>query len=101
MAIKIDPKRELKQLYTAGREPELVDVPELSFLTIDGHGDPNRTPHYLAAIEALYAVAYAIKFAIKRDGGPGLHGRPAGGTVVDRGHDPLQHRTTSRAGRGR
>ena len=42
MTAKIDPKRELKQLYSAQQAPELVDVPELSFLMIDGHGDPNR-----------------------------------------------------------
>ena len=47
-----------------------VDVPELSFLMIDGHGDPNRSPRYPAAVEALYAVSYTLKFAIKRGGGP-------------------------------
>jgi hypothetical protein len=67
---KIDPKRELRQLYSARSTPELVDVPELSFLMIDGHGDPNRSPRYQAAVEALYAVSYALKFAIKRAGGP-------------------------------
>ena len=67
---KIDPKRELRQLYSARTAPELVDVPELSFLMIDGHGDPNRSPRYQAAVEALYAVSYALKFAIKHAGGP-------------------------------
>jgi hypothetical protein len=70
MAAKIDPKRELKQLYSARQTPELVDVPALGFLMIDGHGDPNRSPRYQAAVEALYAVSYALKFAIKRAGGP-------------------------------
>jgi hypothetical protein len=70
MTAKIDPKRQLKQLYSARQAPELVDVPELSFLMIDGHGDPNRSPRYQAAVEALYAVSYTLKFAIKRGGGP-------------------------------
>jgi hypothetical protein len=70
MTVKIDPKRELKHLYGARQTPELVDVPELSFLVIDGHGDPNRSPRYQAAVEALYALSYALKFAIKRAGGP-------------------------------
>jgi hypothetical protein len=70
MTAKIDPKRELRQLYGARQVPEFVDVPELSFLMIDGHGDPNRSPRYQAAVEALYAVSYALKFAIKRGGGP-------------------------------
>jgi hypothetical protein len=40
-ATKLDLRRELKTLYAppAGR-PVLVDVPELSFLMVDGEGDP-------------------------------------------------------------
>ena len=63
---RIDPKRELRELYTAGHEPVKVEVPELAFLMIDGHGDPNTTTEYGEAIEALYTVAYTAKFAIKR-----------------------------------
>jgi hypothetical protein len=70
MTAKIDPKRELKHFYSARQTPELVDVPELGFLMIDGHGDPNRSPRYQAAVEALYAVSSTLKFAIKRAGGP-------------------------------
>jgi hypothetical protein len=40
-------------------------VPELRYIVIDGHGDPNTAPAYAAAVEALYAVAYALKFASK------------------------------------
>ena len=40
-ATKVDLKREFKSLYTAGLEPSLVEVPELTFLMIDGRGDPN------------------------------------------------------------
>jgi len=47
--------------------PKLVEVPELSFLMIDGHGDPNTAPAFVAAVEALYPVAYALKFASKRE----------------------------------
>ncbi len=65
---KVDFKREYKELYTAPREPVLVDVPELAFLMIDGHGDPNTAAEYSQAIEALFTVAYTLKFAIKRAG---------------------------------
>ena len=65
-ATKIDYRHELHQLYHAGRVPELIDVPELSFLMIDGHGDPNTAPEYAEAIGALYTVSYTAKFAIKR-----------------------------------
>jgi hypothetical protein len=63
---KIDYKRELSELYRAGREPGIVDVPELAFLMIDGHGDPNTAAEYREAIEALYTIAYGAKFAVKR-----------------------------------
>jgi hypothetical protein len=33
---------------------------------IDGEGDPGTAPAYREAIEALYAVAYTVKFAAKR-----------------------------------
>ena len=45
--MKVDYKRELKHLYSAPREPSMVDVPELAFLMIDGHGDPNTAPSIL------------------------------------------------------
>ena len=65
-ASKVDFKRELRAVYSAGSEPVIVDVPELAFLMIDGHGDPNTAPEYAKAVQALYPVAYAAKFAVKR-----------------------------------
>lgn len=63
---KIDYKHELRELYAPRGEPVIVDVPDLAFLMLDGHGDPNTTPEFSEAIEALYTVAYAAKFAVKR-----------------------------------
>src|SRR5512143_881263 len=63
---KIDFKRELRKLYRAPREPELVEVPELAFLMIDGHGDPNTSDDYRDAIVTLFSIAYTLKFALKR-----------------------------------
>jgi hypothetical protein len=62
---KIDYKRELHELYAPGGEPLIVNAPELAYVMIDGHGDPNTTHEYGEAIEALYAVAYSAKFAVK------------------------------------
>ena len=56
----------MRELYAPAREPSLVEVPDLAFLMVDGHGDPNTAPEFSEAIEALYTVAYAAKFAIKR-----------------------------------
>lgn len=63
---KVDYKRELSELYRAAREPAIVEVPELAFLMIDGHGDPNTAAEYREAVEALYTIAYTAKFAVKR-----------------------------------
>lgn len=41
-------------------------VPAARFLAVDGAGDPNTSPDYAAAVEALFALAYTIKFAVKR-----------------------------------
>ena len=65
--IKVDLKKQLKHLYLpSAREFVVVDVPPMQFLMIDGHGDPNTAQEYKDAIEALYAVAYRIKFASKK-----------------------------------
>jgi hypothetical protein len=63
---KIDFKREFKELYAPRKTPAMVDVPELAFLMIDGSGDPNTSQDYRDAVEALFAVSYGLKFAIKR-----------------------------------
>jgi hypothetical protein len=34
---------------------------------VDGHGDPNKVPEYQDAVEALYAVAYRLKFLSKKE----------------------------------
>jgi hypothetical protein len=65
---KVDLKKELKHLYKPPKGKfTVVDVPEMNFLMIDGHGDPNTSPEYQDAVEALYALAYTIKFALKDD----------------------------------
>jgi hypothetical protein len=62
----VDLRRELRDCYTAGRDPALVRVPELTFLMADGQGDPNTSASYGEAVQALYATAYAVRFALKR-----------------------------------
>lgn len=64
---KIDFKTEYKALYTApSRDFVLVEVPPLSYLMFDGHGDPNTAPDYQQAVEALYSLSYTLKFMSKR-----------------------------------
>lgn len=64
---KIDFKRELKEQYTASAKAvSIVTVPAMNYLMIDGHGSPNTAQSYQEAIQALYALAYGLKFKIKR-----------------------------------
>ena len=66
---KIDFKKEWKHLYQPPKKDfQVVEVPPLNFLMVDGHGDPNSAPEYAAAVETLYGVAYKIKFFSKKGG---------------------------------
>ena len=64
---KVDLKKELKDLYQPSAKAVCeVNVPALTYLMIDGQGDPNASKSYAAAVEALFAVSYAIKFMVKK-----------------------------------
>ena len=63
---RIDFKNEYRSLYSAGRDFGLVEVPPLSYLMYDGHGDPNTAPVYAQAVEALYSLSYTLKFMSRR-----------------------------------
>ncbi|WP_127792616.1 GyrI-like domain-containing protein [Agromyces sp. LHK192] len=70
---KFDLKRAHPSLYAASaraaKDWVLVDVPPMRYLAVDGHGDPNAAPAYREAVEGLYATAYTVKFASKRESG--------------------------------
>ncbi len=62
-----DIKKERKALYAPKPDGfEVVDVPEMAFLMVDGHGDPNTTLAYREAVEALYAASYAVRAVAKK-----------------------------------
>ena len=65
--LKVDFKKSFKDLYHPPKEFVVVDVPEMQFLMVDGHGDPNEAQEYQDAVEALYALAYKLKFISKRN----------------------------------
>ena len=69
MTDKIDFKKTLDTYRARRGEFRIVDVPDLQYLMIDGHGDPNTSSAFVEAIETLYPVAYRLKFASKRDVG--------------------------------
>jgi hypothetical protein len=63
---KIDFKKELKNLYNpSAKEVSIVEVPDMNFLMVDGEGSP-ASLQYIASLEAIYPVAYALKFIVKK-----------------------------------
>jgi hypothetical protein len=64
---KMDFKKELKPLYQASAKEALqVQVPPLSYLMVDGQGDPNTAQSYKDALEALFPMAYTLKLMVKK-----------------------------------
>lgn len=63
---KIDFKKELKELYRpTHKEVSVVTVPPMQYLMIDGEGPPENNPLFEGAMEALYPLAYKLKFMAK------------------------------------
>lgn len=77
---KVDYKKELSSIYHASAKAvSVVEVPAMNLLMVDGAGDPNTVSRFHEAIEALFNVAYALKFMIKK-----------GGAAIDYGVMPLE-----------
>ena len=63
-----DIKKALPELYAPKRGGfHVVDVPEIAFLMVDGHGDPNTSPAYTEAVTALYTLSYTVRAIVKTD----------------------------------
>ncbi|MEU4624646.1 GyrI-like domain-containing protein [Actinoplanes sp. NPDC023801] len=67
MTLKTDFKKEIAAYSARSGRFDIIDVPDLKYLMIDGHGDPN-TGVMTEATEALYPLAYRLKFAAKKQG---------------------------------
>ena len=64
--MKVDFKKTLATYQAKAGSFQIVDVPAMRYLMVDGHGNPNSSPEFTAAVESLYPVAYKLKFASKR-----------------------------------
>ena len=67
---KLDLRRKYKHLYQpSARKVEVVEVPELSFVMLDGRIEkghsPGDSPAFLEAIQALFGISYTLKFQSK------------------------------------
>jgi hypothetical protein len=64
---KLDLKKQWKHLYQpAAGAVTAVDVPPLTYLMVDGQGDPNTSQSFQEAVEALYSLSYTLKFTLKK-----------------------------------
>ncbi|MGZ6317033.1 MAG: GyrI-like domain-containing protein [Anaerolineales bacterium] len=67
----LDLKKELKYLYApSAKKVEVVQVPRMQFAMIDGaieRGEgPGTSPGFAEATQALYGIAYTLKFTLKK-----------------------------------
>jgi hypothetical protein len=68
---KLDLRKTLKHLYQpSARKVEVVEVPELQFLMVEGRIEKGKTPgdspSFLEAVQALFGASYALKFQSKQ-----------------------------------
>ncbi|WP_040831554.1 GyrI-like domain-containing protein [Nocardia jiangxiensis] len=64
---KTDFRKTLDSYRARSGQLRVLEVPPLRYVMVDGRGDPNTSPEFTAAAEALYPVAYKLKFASKQD----------------------------------
>ena len=71
MANVLDYKKENKELYSPKIIPEIINVPAMNFVVIDGKGDPNdKNGEFNEAIPVLYSIQYTIKMSKKGENIP-------------------------------
>jgi len=57
---KVDYKKDHKDLYLPKTSPAIIDVPSMTFIMVDGSGDP-ADKEYQNAISVLYSLSYTVK----------------------------------------
>lgn len=61
-----DYKKEYKEFYLPAQKPQIITVPAMNFVAVQGKGDPNDPAgEYKAALELLYGIAFTIKMSYK------------------------------------
>lgn len=69
MEPKVDVTKVLPSYRARRGRFDLVDVPDLQYLMVDGRGDPNTSPDFPAAVQTLYPLAYTLKAVGRREHG--------------------------------
>lgn len=63
--MKVEWKKQEKELYLPKAEPVLVTVPKQKFFTIRGEGNPNEA-EFAEKVGTLYSLAYAVRMMPKK-----------------------------------
>lgn len=59
-------RKQEKKIYLPKNNPEIVEIPEFEFVTIEGSGSP-QNKIFAEYIGVLYSVSYAIKMNLKKE----------------------------------
>ncbi len=63
-----DYKKEYKDFYQPKNKPEIIAIPKMKFIAVNGKGNPNdANGEYSKSITLLYGVAYTLKMSYKTD----------------------------------
>lgn len=54
-----------KDIYLPKTKPELIYIPKMKYITIEGKGNPNE-PEFSKRVSTLYSIAYTIKMLPKK-----------------------------------
>lgn len=63
---KIDLKKEYKRAFTGKKDPEIITIPTMRYVTVSGKGDPNTSEAFERAVAVIYGMAYTMKFESKK-----------------------------------
>ena len=66
--MKLTPDQ-IKHYYSRKTKPQIIDIPVMKYITIEGQGNPNKQG-FADDVSALYAITYPIKMSYKRPSAP-------------------------------
>ena len=63
-----DYKKEYKEFYLPKTRPEIITIPKMNYIAVEGSGDPNvEDGEYKHSIGLLYGIAFTIKMSKRTD----------------------------------
>lgn len=74
--MKYEWRKQEKTYYLPKQKPQVLTLSEMSYITLESSGDPNREA-FAFEISALYALSYGMRMSLKK----GVYGEPFEYTV--------------------